>query len=208
MLLLSVGVVLALLVVANLTVLGLSLAARTSAEAWAPAVPGIDNLRVVDARVLRGDAPPSTGYRGLAALGVSTVVDLRAEDDLDVPEELLSTLDIERVHLPVRDGQTPTAEQVRRFIEVVEHAEGRVYLHCGAGVGRTGSMAAAYLVGTGQVSRLTALRLNLAVGPPSLEQIAYAALLDPRDFRQPPLVVKVVSRFFDAPRRLWSRIGA
>ncbi|WP_406215152.1 hypothetical protein [Streptomyces canus] len=44
-----------------------------------------------------------------------------------------------------------------------------MFVHCGAGVGRTGTMAAAYLVKTGEQS--SAVRRNLAVGPPSIEQI-------------------------------------
>jgi protein-tyrosine phosphatase len=202
-----VTVVALILVVANLAVLGLSYAARASLDDAAPAADGVDNLRVVDARVLRGDAPNRTGYRNLAALGVTTIVDLRAEHDLDVPTDLLASLGLEWVHLPVRDGQTPTADQVEAFIEVVAGAAGRVYLHCGAGVGRTGAMAAAYLVGTGQSSAAGALRRNLAVGPPSLEQILYAATLDAGEYEQPPVLVKALSRFLDAPRRIWSRVG-
>jgi protein-tyrosine phosphatase len=194
-------------VVANLAVLGISYAARAGLEEVAPTVDGVDNLRVVDDRILRGDAPSPEGYRNLAALGVTTIVDLRAEDDLDVPTALLAALDIEWVHLPVRDGQTPTADQVEAFIDVVATAPGRVYLHCGAGVGRTGAMAAAYLVGTGQSTAAGALRRNLAVGPPSLEQILYAATLDAGEYDQPPTLVKAVSRFLDAPRRIWSRVG-
>ena len=69
-------------------------------------------------------------------------------------------------------------------------------------------MAAAYLVATGQRSGGSALIANLSVGPPSLEQVLYAATLDSdRTPRQPPVVVKVVSRFLDGPRRIWSLIG-
>jgi protein-tyrosine phosphatase len=200
-------VVALVLVVANLAVVGLSYAARASLDDTAPAADGVDNLRVVDARVLRGDAPTHTGYRNLAALGVTTIVDLRAEHDLDVPTALLASLGIDWVHHPVRDGQTPTADQVEAFIDTVAGSPGRVYLHCGAGVGRTGAMAAAYLVGTGQSSAAGALRRNLAVGPPSLEQIHYAATLDAGEYEQPPALVKAVSRFLDAPRRIWSRVG-
>ena len=194
------------LIAGNLVIAASVLLLRATADASTISVPGVDNMRVVDGRVLRGDAPSDEGYRNLAAMGVTTVVDLRGERDLDVPDELLDSLGIVRVHLPIRDGQTPSPVQVRRFIEVVADAGGLVYLHCGAGVGRTGSMAAAYLVGTGQVSGLAALERNLAVGPPSLEQIVYAASLEGDQFGQPPLVVKAVSRFLDAPRRIWSRL--
>jgi hypothetical protein len=64
-------------------------------------------------------------------------------------------------------------------------------------------MAAAYLVRTGQIGRADALGRNLAIGPPSLEQIWYVVGLDD-DSDQPPAPVKWASRFFDAPRRIWT----
>src|SRR5690606_9583184 len=101
-----------------------------------------------DARVWRGRAPDAPAYAALAEAGVTDVVDLRAERDLDVPEALLDELGVARHHLPIRDGQTPDHADVQAFLAIVEQADGLVYVHCGAGVGRTGSMAAAYLLAT------------------------------------------------------------
>lgn len=168
-------------------------------------VEGIHHLRVVDDRVWRGDAPGRQGYAALAAAGVTTVVDLRAEEDIEPPLDLLADLGLTRVHLPVRDGQTPTRAQVLAFRQAVDESEGLVFMHCGAGVGRTGSMAGAYLVSTGEQTAGVALARNLSVGPPSMEQIWYVASMDAA-LAQPPAVVSAVSRFFDAPRRLWSRL--
>ena len=173
-------------------------------------IPGVGHERVVDERLWRGDGPERRGYRELAARGVRTVVDLRAERHLDVPEELLDELDIERVRIPIRDGQTPTRAQVARFLEVMRTTDDLVYVHCGAGVGRTGVMAAAYLAATGQAGRWDVLRRNLAIGPPSLEQVVYAASLQRGGdlARQPGRVVQVVSRLFDGPRRIWHVVNA
>ncbi|MFB9505083.1 dual specificity protein phosphatase family protein [Streptomyces aurantiacus] len=169
-------------------------------------VRGIHHFQPVDAAgdLWRGAAPSPEGYRELARLGFSAVVDLRAEDlsaaQLAGPHK--AGLDV--VRLPVRDGQTPTPYQVRRFLGVVGTAPGPVFVHCGAGVGRTGTMAAAYLVQAGQKSPSSAVRRNLAVGPPSIEQIYYALSLGPSRAEQPPLPVVAVSRLVDAPRRMWS----
>ncbi|MCL7423851.1 hypothetical protein [Streptomyces sp. YS415] len=50
----------------------------------------------------------------------------------------------------------------------------------------------------------SAVRRNLAVGPPSIEQIYYGLNLRSSKAEQPPLPVVVVSRVVDAPRRIMS----
>lgn len=193
------------LVLGNLVIVGTSAWAQLTTPAPpAPAVTGVRNLRVVDAQLWRGAAPSRQGYEELAAAGVRTVIDLRAETDLDVDEDHLRALGLERVAIPLRDGQTPSPDEIERFLGVVAARPGPVFVHCGAGVGRTGTMVAAYLVATGQAGEWTAMRRNLAVGPPSLEQLAFMAGLEGGD--RPSPVVVAVSRVLDGPRRLWSRL--
>lgn len=199
------ALVIALVMAGNVAILAAHLwLQRTTREATV-SLP-VDNFAVVDDHVWRGAAPANGAYRALAENGVVTVVDLRAEDGIVVDEAALEGLGIRRVHLPLRDGQAPTADQVERFLEVVRTSPGRVYVHCGAGVGRTGVMAAAYLVTTGRATTGEALRRNLTVGPPSLEQVAFAARLQPGEVRRPPVAVVAVSRTLDAPRRLWVHV--
>ncbi|MFF8190380.1 protein-tyrosine phosphatase family protein [Streptomyces bobili] len=69
-------------------------------------------------------------------------------------------------------------------------------MHCGAGVGRTGTMAAAYLVQSGEKSSTAAVRRNLAVGPPSIEQIHHGLRLSRSEAEQPPLPVVTVSAWW------------
>lgn len=178
---------------------------RTGAAQPLPDLPSIENLHSVDAKVWRGSAPAAEGYAALADQGVKTIVDLRAED-LKVDEAYINSLGMELVRIPMRDGQAPTEPQVEAFLTAVKNTDGLVYLHCGAGVGRTGTMAAAYLVMTGQASAMEALQRNLAVGPPSLEQIAFAASLDAgEEVRSNPLFMGL-SRVLDAPRRILVRL--
>ena len=164
------------------------------------------NFRVVDEKVWRGAAPGERTYRDLAANGATTIVDLRAEADIHVDTDLLDELDLDLVRIPMRDGQAPSRGEVQRFLAAVAGSDGPVYVHCGAGVGRTGTMVAAYLVESGRANGMGAMRGNLSVGPPSLEQLAFAASLDGGSVEAPPTPVVAVSRVLDAPRRVWTRL--
>lgn len=189
----------------NVGILGLHKMAEDDAPSSSARLP-IKNFTEVDQRVWRGAAPGKDAYPALAANGVTTLIDLRAEEGIATHEPALRRLGITRVHLPLRDGQSPRPDQVDRFLEAVEQSPGRVYVHCGAGVGRTGTMAAAYLVRTGQASGDEAVRKNLAVGTPSIEQLAFSAGLEGPEVRRPRTHLVALSRAVDAPRRLWVRI--
>ena len=156
--------------------------------------------------MLRGAAPSAEGLRDLAALGVTTVIDLRAEAGLATWDGVLSDLGMERFHLPIRDGQLPSAEQAREVLRIVDEADGKVFLHCGAGVGRTGALTAFYLNATGQTDGTGALRHNLSVGPPSLEQIAFSVKTAGGSYDRPGVGITALSRVLDGPRRIWHNL--
>ncbi len=196
------------LLVGNLAILAASMWAKETTASPAPtALPGVENLQVVDEKVWRGAAPTTEGYRALAASGTTTVVDLRAEDGLEEDARTVTDLGMKLVRLPVRDGQIPSADKIETFLAATQEPGGKVFVHCGAGVGRTGAMVGAYLVANGESNGAGALRRNLAVGPPSLEQVAFVANLEGHELDRPNPLVTSVSRVLDAPRRLWSRYG-
>ena len=197
----------AFLVLGNLAILGASMWARgTTATVAVREVAGISNFTAVDGHVWRGGAPSEVGYRNLAAAGVTTIVDLRAEDGLEPDSRMVTDLGMRLVSIPIRDGQAPSADKVAQFLAATRESGGTVFVHCGAGVGRTGTMVGAYLVES-HVGGVTAVRRNLAVGPPSLEQLAFVVGLDADDIDRPGPVLTAVSRVLDAPRRIWTRIG-
>ena len=196
--------VVVLIAAGNLLIVGASEWLRQTSGGAPTSMDGVSNLRVVDDHVWRGAAPTRDGYRSLADAGVETIVDLRAEEDVAVDTSLLHELGLRRVTIPVRDGQAPSAGDVERFLSVVAGADGLVFLHCGAGVGRTGAMAAAYLSATDQADGSESVLANLAIGPPSLEQLAFVADLDDAHVPRPNPAVVAVSRVLDAPRRLWA----
>ncbi len=197
----------AFLVLGNLGILVASKwAESTTPVTRIEAIEGIDNLEAVDGKLWRGAAPSETGYRNLAAAGTTTIVDLRAEEGLEADNALVESLGMRLIRIPVRDGQTPSSSQIAAFLEATQQSEGTVFVHCGAGVGRTGTMVASYLVASGQANGRGAMRRNLAVGPPSLEQLAFVAGLDDDSIERPNVAVRAVSRVLDSPRRIWHNI--
>lgn len=191
----------------NLAIALLHRRAQRAQPELPPRLP-IVNFAEVDDRLWRGAAPTEVGLEALAVEGVATVVDLRAEKGIETHDALRNRLGIDRVHLPLRDGQAPTRPQVESFLTVVERSPGRVFVHCGAGVGRTGTMAAAYLVATEQATWAEAVEWNLSIGPPSVEQLAFTAMLTGREVRGPSPAVMAYSRAVDGPRRSWARVRA
>lgn len=88
-------------------------------------------------------------WRWLSSQGVRLVVSLtEAPPDKD----LMAKYNIESLHLPVPDFTAPRQDDLKRFIEHVKfhrHEKHAIAVHCGAGIGRTGTFLAAYLVWRG-----------------------------------------------------------
>ncbi len=89
------------------------------------------------------------GWRVLQRWGISAVVNLRAEFD-----DRKLGVDLGQYHyIPTEDDNTPTVDELREgaaFIAAEIERGGKVYIHCGSGVGRAPTMAAAYLVSQGR----------------------------------------------------------
>jgi len=84
--------------------------------------------------------------KALNGLGVGAVVSLT---EVGLPEEAVRHVGLVYLHLPMPDMEAPSQESIRRFVRFVEECNARgigVAVHCGAGLGRTGTMLAAYLV--------------------------------------------------------------
>jgi protein-tyrosine phosphatase len=167
-----------------------------------PAAIDIENLRRVDDQVWASAQPEPRHYSELAAAGVELIVDLRtgaADDSGEVDHAELARLGIGYRRLPVQDGHVPDAATIARFDDLVDDHEGMALVHCGAGVGRSSTLAAGYLTRHGQDLSLWD---TLALGSVTLEQTWFLTTGDRNE------VVRRVSEALDVPRRAWSRLGS
>ena len=115
------------------------------------------------------------GWSRMKARGITAVVNMRVEFD----DQEAGIAPPRYLHLHVVDDQAPTLEQLRlgcSFIAEEVAREGAVYVHCGSGIGRAATMAAAYLIGNGRTEReawalIRTSRPFIRPTPPQLEQI-------------------------------------
>jgi len=127
-----------------------------------------------------GCAYPRT-ERALAALsanGVRLLVNLH-----DRPHDpvRLARYDLEEIHLPVKDFATPSPGQVERGVNAVFEARtagDAVAIHCGGGLGRTGTLLACYLASSEGLGAVESIQRVRSIRPGSVETRAQAAAVE------------------------------
>lgn len=104
----------------------------------------IKNFGKMDDRFYRGAQPMPDDYQALKDLGIKTVIDLR-EDPTDYSKSTTEALGMKYINLPMSGWKYPKEKLVDEFLKIVNDEEtGTIFLHCKAGIHRTGTLGAVY----------------------------------------------------------------
>ena len=135
-------------------------ASQGGATAEAPAEDIPDSFSWVDQGKMAGLSDPRTGGPGegqdydwtlswLKDNGVDVLISLTTTPP---PSSNIENAGLHHIHIPVHDFKAPKVSQLQSFLTLassrIASGEG-IAVHCTAGIGRTGTFLAAYLVGQG-----------------------------------------------------------
>jgi atypical dual specificity phosphatase len=131
---------------------------------------------------LAGLAHPATGQglswniQYLVDVGVTTLFTLTVTP---LDPSIIASYPVVNVHLPVKDFTAPTVEQLNQFITTTVETlagSGSAAVHCAAGLGRTGTFSASFLVHKGMTAAQAIAKVR-ELRPGSIETSAQEAAI-------------------------------
>ena len=110
-------------------------------------VAGVPNAGKINEHLYRGAQPKPASMAELKKLGVTTVVDLRREDNhtMEAERAEAEAQGLHFVNIPVGGFSSPTNAQVVQFLSLFrDHPDQTIFVHCHYGEDRTGVCVASY----------------------------------------------------------------
>ena len=108
----------------------------------------------IDEPILLGSSNPTNRQlEEFYGEGFRTIISLLDQDEQSPSYDIkkMEVMGFKRYSIPVRDFTTPRLADFQEFLDIVSKSlkKGKVLVHCQGGLGRTGTMAAAYWIKKG-----------------------------------------------------------
>lgn len=142
-----------------------------------PGITGVPLLQYcqVTPQLYVGSQFNALGKRLLARQGINSCINMRIERD----DARLGLALEHYLHLPTVDDAAPSLEHLDQGVEFIREVTtrgGKVYIHCGAGVGRAPTMAAAFLIAEGHsldeaLAMIRKVRPFITITEPQMAQL-------------------------------------
>ncbi len=119
----------------------------------------VRNFVEVNDHLYRGGAPSNLGLEELAAIHVSTIIDLREPGEgTGFEKQAVTMLGMKYVNIPMRPFSAPSQEQIEKVLSLLMHNDGGpIFVHCRRGKDRTGTVIACYRMEHDHWDKRTAL---------------------------------------------------
>jgi len=119
-----------------------------SAQTSPKAVDGINikNFGQMDDILYRGGQPAESDYKVLAAFGIHTIIDLR-NDEETFAKSAAEAAGLKYYNISMDGVSAPSDSDVAKFLSIInDPSSGKIFMHCKAGIHRTGAMGAVYRI--------------------------------------------------------------
>ena len=110
----------------------------------------LPNFHQVNEKLYRGGQPKEEGFAELKKLGITTVIDLRDDDENALKEKaLVESAGMRFINIPLANWNRPNIKDIDSIIAKIKAAENQpVFVHCKRGSDRTGTAIAVYRMTT------------------------------------------------------------